>query len=206
LFQCRKFLFQVWYLWGHSNTEHLPCSKISMICIYWRFEILEIKLCRKFCCFRYILWNYEECIYKVKIHLPITSAWMSVWSNRRTFTSGRQRSVVRIQLRVTFFKLYFLLEILGPMFKFINIKHLLTNFNTCQNLWKVPFKGIFSRFGKLTKLKKVVSDSQIFVLVMIFVRKQYYWTFTIVQYSHYMYLLTIWKPKNYKALQRETIE
>ena len=36
------------------------------------------------------------------------------------------------------------------------------------------FKGIFSRFGKLTKLKKVVSHSQIFVLVMIFVRKQYY--------------------------------
>ncbi|KAH3811215.1 hypothetical protein DPMN_139622 [Dreissena polymorpha] len=34
------------------------------------------------------------------------------------------------------------------------------------------FKGIFSRFGNLTKLKKVVSDSQIFVLVMIFVRKQ----------------------------------
>ncbi|KAH3706848.1 hypothetical protein DPMN_066238 [Dreissena polymorpha] len=35
-------------------------------------------------------------------------------------------------------------------------------------------KGIFSRFGKLTKLKKVVSDSQIFVLVRILVRKQYY--------------------------------
>ncbi|KAH3849155.1 hypothetical protein DPMN_091551 [Dreissena polymorpha] len=36
----------------------------------------------------------------------------------------------------------------------------------------ILFKGIFSRFGKLTKLKKVVSDSQIFFLVMIFVRKQ----------------------------------
>ena len=34
-----------------------------------------------------------------------------------------------------------------------------------------PIKGAFSRFGKLTKLKSVVSDSQIFVLFMIFVRK-----------------------------------
>jgi len=33
-------------------------------------------------------------------------------------------------------------------------------------------KGIFLRFGKLTKLKKVLSDSHIFFLVMIFVRKQ----------------------------------
>jgi hypothetical protein len=46
LFQIRTFSFELWYLWGNSNTEHLPCSKIAMICIIWRFKnLIIIKRC-----------------------------------------------------------------------------------------------------------------------------------------------------------------
>ena len=45
-------------------------------------------------------------------------------------------SVVRALLRVSFFIiiLVFYCSFLDPMFKLINIKHLMMNFNTCQNL------------------------------------------------------------------------
>jgi hypothetical protein len=52
-------------------------------------------------------------------------------------------------------------------------------------------KGIFSRFGKLTKLKKIVSDSQIFVLVMTFVRKQIIEHLPCSYIAIIMHLLTI---------------
>ena len=37
---------------------------------------------------------------------------------------------------------FFTRAFLDPMFTFINIKHLMTDFNTCQNMWTCPFKAL----------------------------------------------------------------
>ena len=110
-----KKMLYLWYLWWNSNTEHLPCSKIPIVCIFWLIKNLKII---KHCTAKRLN-NLERSVVfvvvcdttrieymKNKIHFTwYEHGWPSGLSGR-LFTPGLQGSVVRAPLRVTFFSFF----------------------------------------------------------------------------------------------------
>ena len=93
---------------------------------------------------------------KYKIHHSLYEhGWPSGLSDRLLFLG----SVVWVQLRFTFFSFFYIILFfyccfLDPMFTFINIKHFIATFNTCQNQRKGPLtlivtiSSIYQNFNK----------------------------------------------------------